>query len=378
MRNLPFERPAPFGPTPVHDELRRTGPIARVVTADGQPAWVIVGAALARQVLSDARFTMAPPGTPEGPASLLSDGAPHARLRRLLSRAFTPRHLERLRPAIITLAGELVAELRERGPGSDLVSIVGRPLPLGVTSHMLGISVTDRERFYTWADAASGITGGGEGFEQAWGELTAYFPSLIAAKRADPGPDLLSEVIAVRDAEDGRLSDDELFTTAISLVFGGYLTVANTLSIGVVHLGQAGGLAQISDVPTAVEEMLRYSAGLHGEAFARYAQTDIDLDGVRLAAGDQVLVRLEAANQDPDLIPDPARFDPARTPNPHLAFGHGPHHCIGAALGRMELVAVVGALAEQVPGLRLACAPEDVPWTGNPLDNGPASLPVTW
>ncbi|MFI6294283.1 cytochrome P450 [Nonomuraea sp. NPDC050790] len=378
MRNLPFDRPGPFSPTPVHDELRRTSPIARVVTADGQPAWAVVGAALARQVLSDARFTMAPPGAPEGPASLLSDGAPHARLRRLISRAFTPRAVERLRPAITELAGELVSDLRAAGPGADLVALVGRPLPLGVTSRMLGISVTDRERFYTWADAASGITGGGVGFEQAWDELNAYFPALIAAKRADPGPDLLSEIIAVRDADDGRLNEHELLTTAISLVFGGYLTVANTLSIGIVHLGQAGGLGRIEDVPTAVEEMLRHSAGLHGEAFARYAQTDVELAGVRLAAGDRVLVRLEAANHDPDLVPDPARFDPARTPNPHLAFGHGPHHCIGAALGRMELVAAVTALAEQVPGLRLACAPEDVPWTGNPLDDGPASLPVIW
>ncbi|WP_157247779.1 cytochrome P450 [Nonomuraea typhae] len=378
MRNLPFERPTPFSPTPVHAELRRTAPIARVVTPAGQPAWIIVEAELARQVLTDPRFTMAPPGAHEENASLLSDGAAHARLRRLLSRAFTPRALESLRPRITELARDLVTDLRRQGPGADLVTVLARPLPLGVTCDMLGIEAP--ERFYAWADAASGITGGGIGFEEAWAELNAYFPELIAAKRAQPGPDLLSAVIAVRDADDGRLSDGELHTIAISLVFGGYLTVANALSIGVVHLLTTGGLGRIAHLPApaVVEEMLRYSAGLSGEAFPRHAQEDLTLAGAEVRAGDQVLVRLEAANQDPALIPDPSRFDPSRTPNPHLSFGHGPHHCLGAALGRMELTAALEALTTQIPTLALACPPEDIPWTGNPLDDGPASLPVTF
>jgi cytochrome P450 len=379
---LPFARPSAFETAPAYAELRKGGPVVRVLTAAGEPAWAVVDAETVQQVLSDGRFLITPPGSPDT-SSLHSDGEQHARLRRLVARGFTARTVAGLRPRIEEIAEGLVAELERRGPGSDLVAILARPLPLAVTAEMLGIQVADPERFHFWADAVSGIAAGVDGpaAERAWAEFGGFLTELIAAKRAEPGDDVLSALVAVRDAEDGRLDDRELLTTAFAVVAGGYLTVANALSIGVVAFAMTGGLAALADhavASTAVEEVLRHQIGLSGEAFPRWAGEDLQLAGQQIAKGEMVLARLEAANHDPARFADPERFDPARSPNRHLGFGHGPHHCLGAAVARLELVAAFAALGNRLPTLELACSPEDVPWTGNPLDDGPAALPVTW
>ncbi|MHA6623889.1 cytochrome P450 [Pseudonocardia sichuanensis] len=379
---LPLDRPAAFGPAPAYAHLRTVAPLVRVLAPAGEPAWAVVDAATARQVLSDERFRITPPGA-EGTGSLHSDGPPHARLRRLVARAFTPRALAGFRPWIEQHAAGLVEDLERRGPGSDLVATVARPLPLGVTQHLLGIRVADRHRFHHWADAVSGLTAGATGVdvERSWAEFAGFLTGVIAEKRAEPGADLLGQLVAVRDAVDGGLDDHELLTTVLSLVAGGYLTVANALSIGVVEIVRSGGFAGLDEpaaAARAAEEVVRLQIGLSGEAFPRWAREDVRFGDVTVAAGEQVLVRLEAANRDPARFADPERFDRDRAPNPHLGFGHGPHHCIGAPLARIELAAVLAALARRLPGLALACDPEEVPWTGNPLDDGPASLPVTW
>ncbi len=379
---LPFDRSSAFGPVPAYAQLRAVAPVVRVLTHDGSPAWVIVDAAAVRQILGDDRFLIAPPGS-EDSGSLHSDGPHHARLRRLVSRAFSARALGRLRPWIEQHAADLVAELEHRGRGADFVATVARPLPLGVTVHMLGIRVADRDRFHIGTDAVSGLVGGATGpeLERAWAEFAEFLAGVIVEKRADPGDDLLSDLVAIRDADDGRLDDRELLNTTLALVAGGYLTVANALSIGVVKIAQAGGFASLDEpgaAARAAEEVVRLQIGLAGEAFPRWAREDVRIGDASIAAGDQVLVRLEAANQDPARFADPERFDPGRSPNPHVGFGHGPHHCIGAPLARLELPAALAALARRLPGLVPACEPEDVPWTGNPLDDGPAELPVTW
>jgi cytochrome P450 len=379
---LPLARPSAFGPAPGYAGLRRQGPVVRVLAADGVRAWAVVDAVTARRVLSDERFLITPPGSPPS-GSLHSDGPQHARLRRLLSRAFTPRALAELRPRVERHAADLVAALERRGRGADFVTTVARPMPLAVTVDVLGIDVADHARFHGWADAVSGLTGGATGadVERGWMEFGEFLGGVIAAKRADPGDDLLSALVTVHDTGDGRLDDRELAHSALALVAGGYLTVANALSIGIVAISRAGGVAPLPEparAARAAEEVLRWQLGIAGEAFPRWAGEDLVLEGVPIAAGEQVLVRLEAANHDPQRFTDPARFDPARSPNPHLGFGHGPHHCLGAALARIELQAVIAAVARRLPGLVPAGDPEELPWTGNPIDDGPAVLPVTW
>lgn len=197
----------------------------------------------------------------------------------------------------------------------------------------------------------------------------------MAAKRDRPGEDLLSALIAVRDADDGRLSDAELAAMVTTLVAAGYVSAANAITVGTIQLVREGRLADVDEA--VVEEVLRRQAGLTGEPMGRWAAADVDLHGVRIEAGDLVLVRLDGANRDPRRFPDPDLFFPGR-PDPHIAFGRGPHHCLGAALARTELGAALHTLAERVPDLRLAVPVEDVVWVHGFADAGPAALPVTW
>lgn len=380
---LPYDRPSPFDPPSAFAELRQESPVARTVTGTGAPAWVVIGAREAQRVLSDRRFAITPEGMDVDHESLLCDGVEHARLRRVISHGLGPRTLGSLRPRVRRLARERVTAMRAGGPPADLVAQVSRPLTLAVITELLGVPVHDRERFYQWADTVSVVIADDvQGWGQAWGELVEFLGDLIQAKRTDPGEDLLSALVAVRDADDGRLNDRELVLAAASLLSGGQLTTVNALTIGVIKLlDSGGGLAGLRDEDTvarAVDEILRHQVGISGEAFPRWARDDVHLAGQDIAAGDMVIVRLEGANRDPAVFSDPDRFDITRTPNPHLKFGYGPHRCIGAAVARMELAEALTALAEHLPGLALTGPPADIPWTDHPLDSGPETVLVTW
>ena len=374
---LPPERPDAFHPPPLYASL---DPIVRAETG-----WLVTDRELVMSVLADQRFGIAPPGTP-GLGSLFTDGEPHARLRRLLARTFTARSINALRPRISLLANEFVADLVKAGPGADVMATLTRPLPLTVIGDLLGVAETDRQRFRTWADASLGVlatdlAAPGVGAQEAWGELSAFIGELIATKRAEPGDDLLSRLITVRDTDDGRLGDHELVTVMITLLTAGYLTIANALAIGLVHLLPTGQLAALTDetaAARATEEVLRLQTGRAGEVMPRWAHEDVELGGQRIGKGEMVLPKLEAVNHDPRTFADPERFDATREPNRHLSFGHGAHHCLGAALARIEIAEALRALAARLPDLRLGCEPDEVVWVGSPLDDGPTALPVFW
>ena len=252
-------------------------------------------------IMVDPRFGIAPPGTP-GMTSLFSDGEPHARLRRLLARAFTARSITALRPRIAELARRFVADLVAEGPGADVMAALARPLPIAVMGDLLGVAEADRQRFREWADTSLGVitpdpVNPGQpapGAEQAWAELSAFIGELIAAKRAAPAGDLLSALIAARDADDGKLDDNELLTTTVALLTAGYLTVTNALTIGLTHLLPTGLLPTLTEesaATRATEELLRLQTGRSGEAMPRFAQVDLELDGQRISAGEMVLVK---------------------------------------------------------------------------------------
>ncbi|MEV4754855.1 cytochrome P450 [Micromonospora sp. NPDC049559] len=395
---LPFDRPNPLEPPPAYAELRDRAPVARVVTPEGQPAWLVTSYDAAATVLADPRFAVTPPGGGyPGNDSLFQDGPAHARLRRLVGRAFTPRHLAGLRPRVEEAAAGHVAAMVAAGPPADLVAALAAPLSIAVVGELLGVRIDEHARLRRLADAA--LTGkapdpdgvravqpdGRPGVvlvEQAWAELAAYAAELVAAKRDRLADDLLSALITVRDAEDGRLGDGELVTMVTTLVASGYLSSCNAICTGVAQLAVAGRLSDLTGdderVESAVEEVLRHQSGLTGEALPRWARQDLDLAGVRVAAGEMLLVRLAAANRDPARFPYPDRFDPDRKPNPHLAFGRGPHHCLAAPLARIEVAAALRALALGLPGLRLAGPVEEIPWVDGAVDSGPTALHVTW
>lgn len=374
--SLPYERPSPYDPPPAFADLRKDGPLVRTVDGAGRPVWLVLGADLAQQVLTDTRFTIVGPGEYTDTDSLLCDGAAHSRLRGPISRGFGVRAIDGLRPRIRDLADAHVADLAAAGPPADLVALVALPLARAVIADVLGVDIADRDRFAAWARAISTVVAEQDSTSIAgWTDLLAFLGDLVAARRAEPRADLLSGL-----AEEG-LTDRELVLAGAALLAGGQLTSANALSIGMVKLVTTGGIGDLADetvADTAAEEILRHQAGVSGEPYPRWALSDMDIAGQRIEKGDMVIVRLEAANRDPARFAEPDRFDRTRDPNRHLRFGYGPHRCVGAAVARTQLVAALTALATRLPDLALACAPEDVVWTGAPFDDGPAALPVTW
>ncbi|RBQ15883.1 hypothetical protein DP939_33295 [Spongiactinospora rosea] len=390
---LPFERPDPLLPPPDYARLRADAPVARALAPDGRAAWLVTSYDAVAQVLTDDRFGLAPPGVPStGGDTLFQDGPAHLRLRRLVSKAFSPRALTGLRPRAEQVAAERVAVLASAGPPADLVADLATPLSITMIGEVLGIALGERERFQRLADAAASVdflfAGDDDDAQQAiaaaaraWEALGGYAAELIAAKREHPGDDLLSSLIAVRDGYDGRLSDSELIAMVTTLVGAGYMSARNAIATGVLRLLRGGerpltAVAAAGQVDATVEELLRLQSGQTGEPFPRYAQTDLNVAGAAISAGDLVLVRLEAANRDPARFAAPDRFEPGRGQS--LAFGHGPHYCLGAPLARVEIAAALTALAEGLPDLRLAVPAEQIEWAGNATDSGPARLPVTW
>ncbi|GAA4055813.1 cytochrome P450 [Nonomuraea soli] len=384
---LPLTRPDPMTPPTAYAELRAVTPIAPVRTPEGVPAWLVTSYDAATTVLSDRRFGIAPPDAgPPGHDTLFQDGEVHLRLRRLVSAAFTPRAIAALRPRVERLAEDQVAALVASARPADLVSGFAAPLSTSVIGEVLGVELGKRDHFQALVRMTGSIdySDGGAAARRAWEDLAEYAAELVAAKRADPGDDLLTALIAVRDTDDGggRLSDAELVAMVSTIVAGGYLTACNAIAVATIRLLGEGRLHAMAADPgeagAVLEETLRLQSGLTGEPFPRYAQVDVELGGVAIGKGEMVLVRLEAAQRDPGHVEAPDEFRPGQAASPTLAFGHGPHYCLGAALARVELAAALGALARGVPGLRLACEPGEVEWTTDSMDVGPVSLPVSW
>ncbi|MFF3766150.1 cytochrome P450 [Streptomyces sp. NPDC001922] len=288
----------------------------------------------------------------------------HTRIRRLISKAFTARTVQRLTPAVERMAAELADELCARG-GGDLIELVAEPLPVAVIAEMLGIPRADRGLLRPWSAAIVGM------FElnpteeaarravRASVEFSAYLRDLIAERRAAPGDDLISALIAAHD-EDDRLSEQEMISTCVLLLNAGHEATVNTTANGWLALFRnPDQLAALRGdpalLPTAVEELMRYDTPL--QMFERWVLDDIEIAGRTIPRGAEVALLFGSANRDPERFPDPDRLDLTRSDNPHLTFGAGIHYCLGAPLARIELAASFGALLERAPGLRLVSEP---------------------
>ncbi|GAA4754102.1 cytochrome P450 [Actinomycetospora chibensis] len=376
---LPLERPDPVGP-PAYD--RTAGSVSRVVRDDGRRAWLVTSYDLVAAGLADRRLGLVPPGVPvDERASLFQDGPAHARLRRLVARAFTPRRIADLAPRVTALAEAHVAALVDADGPVDLVDVLSTPLAVGSLGLLLGVDLAEHPEFRSLVEdalradpaAATGDPAQLAEAERAWGALSAFTAGLVAAARQDPGADLLSALVAVDDADDGRLGDGELVALVSALLAAGVITVRGGLAVAVVHLLRTdalAGLAERADVEALVDELVRR---LGVEVFPRWAQEDLEIGGVAVAAGDEVLLRIEAANHDPARFDDPEALCPGRR-GPHLGFGRGPHHCLGAALARLEITAALTALSRRAPNLRLAVPLAEVPWHRGDVDAGPLAL----
>jgi cytochrome P450 len=314
---------------------------------------------------------------------LTTDPPDHTRLRRLVAAAFTRPRVEALRPRVAAIADELADALDrelDRSGTADLVAAFTAPLPVRVIAALLGVPPGGEAEFRTWTERALGEPSPGQ--RAAFADLNGLLADLVAAKRRAPGDDLLSALVAVRDADDGRLSADELVGTAALLVVAGHDTTVNLLGNAVVallhHPDQADLLARRPElVPGAVEEFLRYDPSVEHTPM-RFAARDLTLGGVGIRRGEVVVVSLTSAGRsDPALAPQERDvLDVTRPAARHLAFGHGVHHCLGAPLARLEATVGLGTVVRRFPGLRAAVPLADIPWRPVGLMRGPRELPV--
>jgi cytochrome P450 len=366
-----------------HDKyqfLREQRPVTRVRHFNGSPAWVVSRYADIRAVLADPRVsnnpayqtkldTVAAPGLPKeylrymGRAISMMDPPHHTRVRRLVSRVFTARRVQRLRPRIQRLTDGLLDRLVPLGE-VDLLETFAYPLPFAVICELLGVPAEYRDH---WRAALEGMMWGGrEQIVPGAQAMVDYAVRLVALRRAEPGDDLLSALVASQDEDGDQLDDDELISLVITILNAGHETSAQLIANGtyalLTHPDQLALLrADFSLLPSAIDEMIRYW-GPAELAALRFTKEPIELGGVRIPAGEVLQIVWASANRDAEVFVDPHRFDATRTGNTHLGFGHGLHFCLGAALARVEAEVAFGTLLQRFPDLSLAVAPEEVTW----------------
>ncbi|MFC3994733.1 cytochrome P450 [Nocardiopsis sediminis] len=392
---FPFPNADPLSVPRALGRARTAGAPIRVRPPYGRPAWLVTDHEDARTVLASPDFGRdaaragipdddVPRITPVDPISgsiLAMDPPDHTRVRRLIGRVFTPRRVEGLRPRAQGIADRLADDLIADGPPADLLDRFALPIPLEVICELLGVPHQDRARFAAWSDAflsTSGLTV--EDALHSLSLLNGYLSGLIAQRTAHPTDDLIGALTQVHD-EGGPVTAEEVLGLVRGLLVGGYETSSLQIANFVLLLLRGDGYTRLaadaSLIPNAVEELLRYVPLSPLGSLPRYALTDVEVGGVLIRAGESVLVELSAANRDPGVFDDPEVLDLERPAAGHLGFGHGIHHCVGAALARMELQVAVGTLTRRFPHLALTVAEEAIEWRENFI-RGPQRLPVTW
>ena len=386
----PFSPEMMADPYPAYRAMRERGRVQR--TAAGH--WLATGYDEVSRLLTDQRFgeaagrggriRLSRTGR-EGPQRLLGrvdtmlsqDPPEHTRLRRLVSKAFTPRSVQKMRPRIQQIVNELLEKVDGRGE-FDLVSELAWPLPVIVIAEMLGIPREDRERFKRWSDAMVATLGGDysalDEARRSNEELVEYVSRVIAERRQEPRDDLISRLVAAEERGQ-TLSEDEMLGTVALLLVAGNETTTHLISNGMLALSRnPDQVARLRDdpslLPSAVDELLRYTGPVH--TTRRVARTDVSLGGAQVRRGEVVIGLLASANRDPDKYADPDSLDVGRNPTDHVAFGDGIHFCLGAALARLEGQVTIGTLLQRFPHLRLL---DDEPeWGGTFAIRGVTSL----
>jgi cytochrome P450 len=388
-------------------ELASRGGIHRVETPVG-PAWLVTDYLLTRRLLSDERLLKAESPTTAITRRLVPDLAPglsthmltfdppeHTRLRKLVTAGFTRRRIEALAPRIRQIADDLLDDMAVQSveqsveqsaelpadTGVDLINAYAFPLPMTVICELIGVPEPARADFRAWTQVLTrGYFADQDQFVASATAQTHYLRQLVADKRRNPGDDLLSALVAVRDGGD-RLSEDELTSMAWILVVAGHETTVNLIANGMhALLSHPEQLTLLRACPelmeSAVEELLRFDGPLQ-IAVPMRAREPIEIDGNHIRAGETVLAGLLGANRDAERFANPDTLDITRTDNAHLAFGHGVHHCLGAPLARLEGKIALARLLDRFPRLRLAVPPSELSWNPNYLLHSLTRLPLT-
>jgi cytochrome P450 len=388
-----FSEALEFDPA-LADLMRRESPARIRLRYGDADAWLVTGFDAVKQVTTDHRFSRAgiighdyPRMTPEpivSPESINVMDPPHSsRVRHLASQAFTQQQVEGMRHRIVRLADQLLDEMEQEGPPADLVRHLSNPLPQHTVLDLLGV---EREEWPRLQESVRQLLVVGadnkDASASAKADLTAYFAKLVEQRRNSPGADLISAMAAARDGEE-QLDDRELAVMALTLALSGQDTATCEISdIVYLLLTRPELMERLRSRPGTLtgvlHELLRYIPFRKGVGIPRVALEDVELDGVRIPAGDFVHVSYLTANRDPERYPDPHVIDPDRPNRPHMTFGWGGHRCIAMPLAMAELEVAIGRLVERFPGLRLAVPPQEVRWDTETIRRFPLELPVAW
>ena len=393
---LPVERGCPFAPPAEYERLREQAPISKVRLTSGGEAWWVSGHEEGRAILADGRLSSdkRKDGWPlftldaatlqqfrsQPPLMLGMDGAEHSAARRPVIGEFTVRRLAALRPRIQDIVDHSIDDMlaADQRP-VDLVQALSLPVPSLVICELLGVPYTDHDFFQSRTTMLARTSL--EDRQRALAELRAFIDDLVTRKESEPGDDLFGRQIA-RQRQKGTVDHAGLVSLAFLLLTAGHETTANMISLGVVGLlSHPEQLALVKAdsgrTPMAVEELLRYFT-IADTVTSRVATEDVEIGGVSIKAGEGVIVSTLSANWDPAVFNNPAELDVERGARHHLAFGFGPHQCLGQNLARMELQIVFDTLFRRIPTLRLAAPVEDLPFKTDAAVYGADELPVTW
>jgi cytochrome P450 len=382
-----------FDPVDELNELRAESPVTPWDTVPGlahRPSWLVTGHELVRTVLGDyRRFRTKPPADTEEesdqliqPGNLLHYDPPeHSRLRKMFTAEFTVKRMRRLEPRIEAILAEYLDMLEQAGPPLDLMRQFAQPVPGMIICELLGVPPDDHANLARYGNMLRDGTRTREQRMAAGTWLLNYFGAHVARLRKEPDEELLG--MLVREHGDD-LTDEDLTGFATALVNAGLDNTSAMIGLGVLllleHPEQLALLRERPElIDNAVEELLRYISVIP-TASPRTATEDVTLAGVTIKKGDRVKCSLMSANRDPAGCPEPDRLDITRVPAPHVAFGHGVHHCLGAPLARMEMRMVYQALFQRFPGLKLAVPAESVRFRVAPAKVvfSVEALPVTW
>jgi cytochrome P450 len=390
----PMKRGCPFHPPEEYHRLRREEPFARVRLWDGTQPYLLTNFADIKVVLAHPRFSCEPnrqgfPHVYEGRKAadladrsfLRIDNPEHDRLRRMVTKEFTVKKVNDLKPMIQATVDRLIDRFSSLPQGSDFVEHFSGPLPTEIITHLLGIPFEDHDFFHEATQIQFGNRSTPDQVRASLKELFAYLDKLITKKQEQPQDDVISRLVE-EQLNPGNVDRETLLNIVRLLLSAGHQTTQNMTALGVLTLLQhPDQLARIKAnpdlIPNAVEELLRFSSVLHTGA-RRVALEDIDVNGHLVKAGEGVICSIPAANRDEELFPNPDEFDVARDAARHVAFGYGIHQCLGQVLARAELQTVYGTLFNRLPNLRLAVPFEQLRFRHDMFVYGVHELPLAW
>lgn len=387
----------PFAPPPDVMALAEARPLSRVRIWDGSTPWLITGYDQVRELFSDPRVSVddRAPGFPHWNAGMLatvhkrprsvftSDGEEHTRFRRMLSKPFTFKRVEGLRPTIQQITDDHIDAMLAGPKPADIVSAIGLPVPSLVISQLLGVPYADAEMFQHHANVGLARYATGEDTVKGAMSLHKYLSQLVEAKMENPAEDAVSDL--AERVKAGELSVKEAAQLATGLLIAGHETTANMIGLGVLALlenpHQLAVMRDAEDpkiVANAVEELLRYLSIIQNGQ-RRVALEDINIAGEVIRAGEGIIIDLAPANWDAGAFTEPDRLYLHRSgADRNVAFGYGRHQCVGQQLARAELQIVYRTLFRRVPTLELSIPFRDVPFKHDRLAYGVYELPVTW